>query len=1144
MAMCKQLLLQAGGGVIDTKQLSDQDNCAVLAIGLGGTGTDCLRNLKRKVYNRIEPDDPDSPVVSYSHIQFMSVDADQKAMEGRHDAKFASNADSIGEIDMDTEFFSISYAQSISKRFERTKDQLAQDPAYKEWLRFNSIKAEQADDGAGGIRQLGRFLLFDKAAKFVAEVKNKLTEAMKGLAGASVYVHVFSGLSGGTGSGTFLDVCYLVRYALEQMGVNNARVLGYFFLPDVNLSKPNLPQAVQDYIKFNGYAAMQELDYCMNFGNNGDSWHQVYPTVGPVETNQPPVNKCYLVSGMTSSGDVIADAYDYAMNVVSDYVMDFIAKPSDLKHGIQSHLNNLEAILDTMPGRDTGALYRYLVLGGASAVVPYKEILTYLAARMLASFGPVRVHVPSDGDVDRLCRVRLGLTYQAVCNSLTAGALMHLPVPDWKAGGATQPMVVDFYQRYYTNAQEQFGRNQTSLDQEVPDWGPVAPVEGTNTRSLEAVVLTAVREAMVDPARGPWWAAALIQSATARDLLSAIAGVRQAADEDRAWIDQQYVSNPATGFVDLETRIGQALNEWRNGNVLSRGKGFKKYLNLMKHHYEFLIRKDMDMRVIAMMDALKARLTDMYQQFAVPFCDTVSELFEVFQANATYLTATNAKTSPYEIPIVDMKTMIPKLDAALKAMDLPVQAGRLMDHMLSREGLTGWGPNGDERKLARLLTAYFNTEFNAFTQRSISEYLQDAYNATGQALVSAIRKNLFTRIDAMAQPLYWLELGFGAAGAGTETAYLTVPQISTELVQAAKDLEKASDDITERDTDVRDRISLIRLRVGLPMTAYKGVSQYEQLNFDKPGTHLYEGAEYVDGEKPFDSRNWSTLPSPTPLSRMNDTTRDDRHDRAQEAAALYRDAEMAQVATVDPVSGDVRINVWPDSVMRDVRTEFSQAKEAGNDVKKDAQQHLQALKDNTQPDPVASRRLLSPPDGIADKGTLERKRIDRFVYAPRYQELVRTELAKRQEIDRDIKALEPHVDTDLADFRNALFTGVIMVKGQVVKYEGDFDTEVLSKGNMQYGAMPLFQALESFRGLDDSLRGEIRDKVAEILDAEDLPESVTVACDAIARMVAKDNLRIQYDSAKEDFPDRAREALGICQDIAGHLPRFRNKYGV
>ena len=79
MAMCKQLLLQAGGGVIDTKQLSDQDNCAVLAIGLGGTGTDCLRNLKRKVYNRIEPDDPDSPVVSYSHIQFMSVDADQKA---------------------------------------------------------------------------------------------------------------------------------------------------------------------------------------------------------------------------------------------------------------------------------------------------------------------------------------------------------------------------------------------------------------------------------------------------------------------------------------------------------------------------------------------------------------------------------------------------------------------------------------------------------------------------------------------------------------------------------------------------------------------------------------------------------------------------------------------------------------------------------------------------------------------------------------------------------------------------------------------------------------------------------------------------------------------------------------------------------
>jgi len=49
MAIYRQLLLSAGGGIMNASQQAEQNNCATIAIGLGGTGVACLRNLKKPV---------------------------------------------------------------------------------------------------------------------------------------------------------------------------------------------------------------------------------------------------------------------------------------------------------------------------------------------------------------------------------------------------------------------------------------------------------------------------------------------------------------------------------------------------------------------------------------------------------------------------------------------------------------------------------------------------------------------------------------------------------------------------------------------------------------------------------------------------------------------------------------------------------------------------------------------------------------------------------------------------------------------------------------------------------------------------------------------------------------------------------------
>ena len=61
-----QLSLSTGGGIVSEMQQAEQvKNTATVLIGLGGTGIDCLREIKKAVRERLKPDDPNALVPSY-----------------------------------------------------------------------------------------------------------------------------------------------------------------------------------------------------------------------------------------------------------------------------------------------------------------------------------------------------------------------------------------------------------------------------------------------------------------------------------------------------------------------------------------------------------------------------------------------------------------------------------------------------------------------------------------------------------------------------------------------------------------------------------------------------------------------------------------------------------------------------------------------------------------------------------------------------------------------------------------------------------------------------------------------------------------------------------------------------------------------
>ncbi|RSX50371.1 tubulin-like doman-containing protein [Bifidobacterium callimiconis] len=1129
--MYDKLLLTTGGGIIDRMQQSEQDGSAVVAIGLGGTGIDCLRSLKKQMYNRIKPDDPTATIPQYSHIRFIAVDTDMKDMKKKTSAASRESSDgSLGEIDYDKEFFDISYAEKISELYHSKEKVLAKDPALKEWLQFKQIKAGAADDGAGGIRQLGRFLLMQKAKAFVSRVEQAVKDAKRGLGDCRVYVHIFSGMSGGTGAGTFLDACYLVQRALSDTGTTKSKTLGYFFLPDVNLEKPGISDETKSYIMQNGYASMQELDYCMNFENNGDCWHQEYPGVGEIRTTKPPVEYCHLISGTTSDGAVIPEAYQYAMNVVTDYVMDFLVKSEGDSFTLESHFSNITKNKELVQKR-SGAAYDYLVLGAACTLVPFKQVLTYLASKVFEGFAGVRNLVPPN-EQSAVFQKTIGFTFDAMLQRLNQGVNMAFPLPDLKAKDVhdSTELLISPLHDAQAAAEGALARNYTALSQPLQSYEQVLTGTASNVQSVMGIVLNAVREAMADPNRGPYYAAQLVQGLGGSDLLAAAEGIRAEAVSRR---DHEQYQIDSHAYRDYE----QKEREFQAAGFLKLGGAYKDYANAARQLVVFQTRVKMYQTLVDLMDTVKDQLRVMANNFTTPFTTTVTGLFDTFEANRAELEAFADKQNPYEMPLITMQELMPSLNETVRQMDIPSQAHELLEALLSPNGLKGWGPNGDEAYLSHMVSDYFIDKFSAFSSRSLESFLKDKYQTQdADKLAQIVCEDLLQSVNENAAPLFWTETGYtvdDACGIG----YLTIPQSAPVVIDAAMRLADSDKTFSVRKTGVRDRISILRCLLGVPMWGYKGVAQYESDSVQNPsvGKHLYERAEYVDGLPEIkDSRDWNLLPSPTPLSMMTDRNDATLQERAERAKVLFEQALKAGI--IEKTSSAYEIRVITDSYMQRFRTDFDAAKDQPNDVKIDAQTKLKAMSDNREYEP--NKRVLSSEFSTDTQNELDIC-IDNLAKAPELQKLVKAEMDKNKEIEDDIKALEPKIDDDFSDFTNALFTGVIELHiPKVVYVDPEFgDETVLSDKRMKpYGGVPLYQAYKTFKELDPEVRSSIRTAVQEILDADETPESVETACQAASKELgrAKDIVKV----ATAFFPREVPEVKAQIKNLKKALELF------
>ncbi len=1112
MAVYQKLLLSTGGGIISNKQQADQvQNTATLLIGLGGTGVHCIRTIKTQVYDRLKPDNPEDIVPQYSHIRFLGVDTDRMSFSNRLGG--GSAADDIHET-RNTGILSLTGSEYFSIENPNIPGTLSNTLALKQrhefdWLEYENIDVPNLGTaGAGGIRQIGRFMMMDKSTQFLNRVVNELNAAKSGLASPTVNVHIFTGLSGGTGAGCFLDVCYMVRSIVKVMG--GANVYGYFFLPDVNLA--NIPMDnthVRTYIPRNGYAAMQELEYCMGLPRNGGSFEQTYQGNKIIRWDAPPVDMAHLICATDQNNNVIPHAYEHAMSVTAEYIMDFLTHDTG-NFGLSQHLANFRAMVGVANSTKTiGSRTDYCVIGAACASIPLREINTFLAAELFDKFSSIGGNVPDENAVNGLAVVALAPgaqslrdVYETLLQAVSLGADANYEpyTADWK------------YVHEYGNADMvAHYTNQTAAKKNVHTQNASALATPGNAESLMGRLNAALKPIMCDLSRGPIYAHRLLSAAEKKSFINIIDGLiaeNEARYSQEAAQAKQRIDDYEGARYDFENNVKKALFD-------THAKQFQRYeYYLLLHQQHTLAMADYEL-MRDLLNAFRQQVMDADAGYYVRLARVVENLMETFRDNRNAVIAavnTNGKIASndptaaysFSVPMVTIRELMPRILAEVNAKNIPGLLEQFMTELINHQD--EW-INQDENRITRLVTDFFiNTAFGNFAGHTITEFLRDKYQArvggtvNDEMLKTFVLEDWIKPLTERASPLFFFNNAIWNQAKSSTLAFLSYPTSSAPISNAATEMNSIDPLWNLKASALTDRIFVMCSACGLPLSSYNNCSAYERIYYnDKSvGRHYYEGKP-IPGQ-PFS--DWNKLPSVTPQSVIDAGQAPlglasalkpvrELFDRAVAVGAFnFDDGVFYQVSASDAAKGNA---------VREKANALLAAASKPEDVP-GLEAAARELRD-TSSLRLVSTGLSLPNDGArisAEAITSLYK--DYFVYFPAIHEQVRQYVegveSFHSDSDKLIAALEEKISdiqrlgSAMNDYCDAIFTGVISVEGKsVVYHQSEFGISsdvVLSRVDdaFPFGKLPFYQGFVSFSKLDAGTQAKVRREFQSLVNAD------------------------------------------------------------
>lgn len=232
-----------------SEKVSIDKRHVTLIISSGGSGASAIKEAIRTAEQKLETD-------FSRYMKFILVDSAENEIEGARNQ--------MGSSTLRTFNISVDGAQDRMEYYNRQA-------FFRTWVPRDYDVTQLDKHGSGRDRLTGKIKFYDASEGTFIDVKFR--QLIRGLYDGDwatfknlpVDIMILTGVSGGNGSGTYLDLAAHARKACMDSGVTGEiRVFGYLFLPDVveNFEKGNLD--VQNQLYVNGYAALKELESFMD----------------------------------------------------------------------------------------------------------------------------------------------------------------------------------------------------------------------------------------------------------------------------------------------------------------------------------------------------------------------------------------------------------------------------------------------------------------------------------------------------------------------------------------------------------------------------------------------------------------------------------------------------------------------------------------------------------------------------------------------------------------------------------------------------------------------------------------------------------------------------------------------------------------
>ncbi len=299
-------------------------------IGLGGTGMRSVLSTKKLFYDTYGEIPP--------MIAFLGIDTDGGAYNKELTAR---DGTTITLSPAECMAIQVNDAKAV---FNVNKENLGWVPD------CNITSMTTMTRGAGQIRTNGRFAL----ANNLSAVRHKIQDVVHAVSDArinenknyarldsDIEFHIAFSVCGGTGSGTFLDVAYLIRKDIDK----KAKVLGYGLMPGVFNAMAS--GAAMERVDANAYGALMDLDFLM-----GRQWGS--KDVRPIElkylatedtrmVDERPFTTFYFIDNVNGNHDSYSQV-DQLADMVS---VSWVTAAGELSDSAASVADNTDKVIES-----------------------------------------------------------------------------------------------------------------------------------------------------------------------------------------------------------------------------------------------------------------------------------------------------------------------------------------------------------------------------------------------------------------------------------------------------------------------------------------------------------------------------------------------------------------------------------------------------------------------------------------------------------------------------------------------------------------------------------------------------------------------------------------------------------------------------